>query len=195
MKGNKVSKNPIRVSQEVANWLKSEVHREWQRTGSEPTFADIIDRLWLAASGQLPTQKDSGSTGTSKPVGETQIVSESDQGVLKHTSCTPDEFAHVARLLTVLRSSKPHLPDAIKMNLEQFSDLHEAWSREQQSAKDAKPQAGAGKPVGVAGAEPEDPNLTKAKEGILRVAKDPGLSLPDVSGGRKPRRGPKSGTG
>lgn len=83
-------------------------------------------RLWLA-SGQLPTQKPH-STGTSKE--QPQIVSESDSDVLKHTSCTTDELAHVARLLKVLRSPKPHLPDAIKMNLEQFSDLHEAWIRD-----------------------------------------------------------------
>lgn len=160
----------------------------------EISMQDLVEiAVETELSGQTPAKNH--STGTAKPVVGKQGMVKSDQEVLKHTSCTPQELALVELLLTVLRSPKPHLSDAIRFNLEQFADLHEAWTRERKNDENADSKTRAGKSGGVAGPQPEDPAFTKAKEGILRIAEDPGHSIPEVPGRRKPRRGPKSGTG
>lgn len=159
---------------------------------------DVTDVLFAfvqsyLASGQTPTEK--GGTGITSRVGRNHSIGKSDSDVLKLTSCTPQELEQVERLLKILRSPKPHLSDAIRLNLEQFSDLHEAWSRERAHDDIAEPETGAGERGGVEGTDGTDDFIERAHREIADATQGIGEGGTAGDERTRPRRRKKSKLG
>jgi hypothetical protein len=119
MTDSKKKKGPVKTSDRLLDWLKDQQYAEWQKTRTQLSFADLLDRAVFgphpsSAGISAENRDETTQTGAEK-------VHSAEALYAEFAGLTDSERELLRMTLAVIRSGDRVVADALKSNIHAFS--------------------------------------------------------------------------